>query len=92
LDNERTLKVQTVVGEVLREAPGNGNDTYELDSQAALLRELRNYGVHPRPDEADRLERYFSDSGAAILLLESYTYFKRLAAAVAIRLEYQQTE
>ena len=64
----------------------------ELHAQAALLRQLRNYGVHPRPDETDHLDRYFSDSGAALLLMETYTYLTRLSDALATRLESEDPD
>ncbi len=48
LDRELTAKLERLVAEIIRR-DGKGDKTLadELLSQAALLRELRNYGVHP---------------------------------------------
>lgn len=80
------------VDEVLRQHPPIRDQVAELHAQAALLRQLRNYGVHPRPEAKDHLERYLTDSGAAILLMETHTYLSRLADAVAVRLEAGRRE
>lgn len=82
-DDGNTSKVIARVGEVLRQHSGLRVLVDDLHAQAALFRQLRNYGVHPRPSETGHLERYFSDSGAAMLLLETYTYLSRLTGAVA---------
>ena len=87
LDADNTAKVITRVSEVLRQHGALRPTVDELHAQAALLRQLRNYGVHPRSDETDHLERYFSDSGAALLLMETYTYLNRLGDAVGTRLD-----
>lgn len=86
LDGEDTVKVMNRVGEVLRQHSRLGTVIDELVAQAALLRQLRNYGVHPRSGETDHLERYFTDSATALLLIEGYSYFIRLADAVTARL------
>jgi len=92
LDNDDTMRVQKLVGELLRQNAGIRASIHELEAQAALLRQLRNYGVHPRSDETDHLERYFSDSGVLLLLMESHTYFTRLADAVEAWLVDQDSE
>lgn len=81
LDEDRTAKVVNRVAELLRRVPPRG-EADELVSQASLMRQLRNYGVHPRGNETDYLERYFNESGAGLLLLETYSYLQRLDAAV----------
>ncbi len=86
LDADNTAKVIGRVSEVLRQHSALRASIDELQAQAALFRQLRNYGVHPRADETDHLERYFSDSGAGLLLLETYTYLTRLADALSTRL------
>lgn len=90
LDSDNTAKVMTRVSDVFRQRGALRATVDELHSQAALLRQLRNYGVHPRPDEADHLERYFSDSGAALLLMETHTYLARLSDAVTVRLDGEE--
>ncbi len=91
LDGDNTTRVIARVSEVLRQDGALKITVDELRTQAALLRQLRNYGVHPRPSEADHLERYFSDSGAGLLLLETHTYLTRLGQAVARRLATERT-
>lgn len=86
LDADNTAKVITRVAEVLRQVGRNKATVDELHAQAALLRQLRNYGVHPRGDKLDHLERYFTDAGAVVLLMETYTYLTRLTVAVEARL------
>jgi hypothetical protein len=83
---DNTVTVVSRLSEVLRQQRTLRNTVDELQAQAALLRQLRNYGVHPRSEESDHLERYFTDSGAAILLMETHTYLNRLATAVARRI------
>jgi hypothetical protein len=87
LDDGRTAVVVARVGEVLRQGRGRRDVVDELQAHAALLRQLRNYGVHPRATQTAHLERYFDDAGAAVLLLETHSYLTRLAAAVAARLD-----
>jgi hypothetical protein len=92
LDNDSpATKVQARVAEVLRQHSALRATVEDLHAQAALLRQLRNYGVHPRAAEAGHLERYFTDSGTAVLLMQTHTYLSRLAAAVATRLGAHDT-
>ncbi len=91
LDADNTARVMARVTEVLRQHRALRSTIDELHAQAALLRQLRNYGIHPRPHQVDHLERYFSDSGAALLLMETYTYLKRLGQAVATRVTTDDT-
>jgi len=58
--------------------------SYLIDSllvHAALLREIRNYGVHPRPETADS-ERYFSEEACGLLFLTTTDYLKELSVAL----------
>ncbi|WP_123788459.1 hypothetical protein [Phytoactinopolyspora halophila] len=80
LDGDNIVTVMNRISEVLRQTRTLRITVDELRAQAALLRQLRNYGVHPR---SDHLERYFTDSGAAILLMETHTYLGRLTDAVS---------
>jgi len=52
----------------------------ELLATASLLRELRNYGVHPLKVRDD-LERYFNEEACGLLLLRTHNYLVNLAAA-----------
>lgn len=92
LDSDNTTKVRNRVGEVLRQHGPIREQVAELHAQAALLRQLRNYGVHPRPRTKDHIERYLTDTGSAILLMETHTYMSRLADAVAARLNAAAAE
>ena len=80
--SERTAKVQALVASILRERKaGAPTMPDELLANAALLRELRNYGVHP-VHVRDDLERYFNEEECGLLLLRTHNYLVRLLAAV----------
>jgi len=83
LDEDRTaavigrvhdLLVQLRPGGVAREA------LEELRSRAAYLRDLRNYGLHPRGLVSGDLEHHFTEHAAALTFMETHRYFMRLAA------------
>ncbi len=86
LDGERTAKVISRASEVLRQQRPLGSVADDLASTAALLRDLRNYGAHPRAEDTTHLERYFTEAPATVLLLETHSYLTRLSGAVAARL------
>lgn len=86
IDGERTSRVITRVSEVLRQHRPLASVADDLSSTAALLRDLRNYGAHPRADDTSHLERYFTEAPATVLLLETHSYLTRLSGAVASRL------
>jgi hypothetical protein len=78
-----TARLQRNVAEALRNARAlspTGPD--ELLAHAALMRELRNYGVHPAGSPRDDLERYLAEEGCGWLILQTHHYLTRLAAAV----------
>lgn len=79
---ERTADIQKLVAGILRDR-GVGAPTMpdELLANAALLRVLRNYGVHP-VEVRDDLERYFNEEECGLLLLRSHNYLVRLSSAV----------
>lgn len=80
--NERTAKVQTLVAGILRDRQaGSRTMPDELLANASLLRELRNYGVHP-VNVRDDLERYLNEEECGLLLLRTHNYLVRLSAAV----------
>jgi hypothetical protein len=80
--NERTARVQVLVAGIFRDRrAGAPTMPDELLANAALLRELRNYGVHPVKVRND-LERYFNEEECGLLLLRTHNYLVRLAAAV----------
>lgn len=82
IHDERTAKVQELVAAHLREKnAGSATMPAELLANAALLRELRNYGVHPAKTRDD-LERYFNEEECGLLILRTHNYLVRLASAV----------
>lgn len=85
LNDNNTTKVVKVVADKLRNIGTIRSSVRELEAQAALLTELRNYGIHPRGNDTAHLERYFTEAGAAMLLMETYTYLIRLGEAVDAR-------
>ena len=51
LGDDNTVQVMQLVAEHLRQAPRSKTTANELQAHAVYLRDLRNYGLHPRPDE-----------------------------------------
>jgi hypothetical protein len=43
------------------------------------MRDIRNYGVHPRELTGGDLEIYFEEDKCGLLLLEAHRHLKRLA-------------
>lgn len=69
---ERTAIVQQLVAAHLRQnRTASATTPDELLANAALLRELRNYGVHPA-EVRDDLERYFGEEECGLLLLRTH--------------------
>ncbi|SOC47851.1 hypothetical protein SAMN05660748_1079 [Blastococcus aggregatus] len=69
--------VQQKLGGVRREA------LEELRSHATYLRDLRNYGLHPRGRVSADLEHHFTEHAAALTFMTSHRYFIRLAEIAA---------
>lgn len=91
-DDSQAAQVQERVVEVLRRAKTiKATEVAALHSQAELLRQLRNYGAHPRSTETEHLERYFSESAIGLLLLETHSYLTRLGEAVEAAIEELET-
>ncbi|MFL6094548.1 MAG: hypothetical protein ACJ71Y_03790 [Blastococcus sp.] len=83
LDDDRTVTVFRQVHEVLiqlRFGRSTRENMDELRSHAVYLRDLRNYGLHPRSSVSSDLEHHFTEHAAALLFMNSHRYFKRLAA------------
>jgi hypothetical protein len=82
IEDGATARLQTRVAEHLRGmkavAPALPDG---LLAHAALLREIRNYGVHPK-ETRDDLERWFTEEACGLLLLQTHHYLTRLAGAV----------
>jgi hypothetical protein len=77
LDGDNTAKLQRLVSERL------GAQGAELLAHGSLMRELRNYGVHPRGTESAGLENYFTEEACGLLLLEAPRYMRLLIQAMS---------
>jgi hypothetical protein len=85
LDDPRgsTARVQEQILAVLSSAGARSPTIVELRSHAELLRAVRNYGVHPRGTVDDRLEEYFNEYGATMLVAMTRRHLTRLRELVA---------
>lgn len=88
IEDGATAKLQAKVAESLRQVDRIGTIPDELLAHAAVLRDLRNYGVHPR-SVRDDLERYFSEDTCALLIMETHHHLTTLGGAVDKALEEQ---
>jgi hypothetical protein len=73
-----TATVQKRVADILRTVPDLGTAVDEVYSLAALLRELRNYGVHAVPIRDD-IERFLSEEECGLMILRTHHYLAALA-------------
>ncbi|RYP89052.1 hypothetical protein EKO23_01090 [Nocardioides guangzhouensis] len=69
------------VVERLRGAPRMATTADELFAHASYLRDLRNYGLHPRSSSGPAREGAFTESGCLILIMETHRYLVRLLDA-----------
>ncbi|MGP9843340.1 hypothetical protein [Brachybacterium sp. 107] len=63
---------------VARRSAWNKRGLKDLRSQAAHLRDLRNYGLHPTGATDDDLEPAFTEAGCAVLYMAAPRYFRQL--------------
>lgn len=89
LGDDNTVKVQERVAEVLRSRLGRRGLVHDLEAAASRLRDVRNYGVHPRSASDASLEHYFTEAGAGLLLLDTHRYLAQLREAVQEALDRQ---
>jgi hypothetical protein len=84
-DGDRTAQLQAAVTDVLRTGlPGNRKwEADALSTFARLMRDIRNYGVHPRQQADGDIEIYFAEDKCGLLLLEAHRHLKRLAEITA---------
>ncbi len=81
MERDRTADVQTRVANHLRDG-ADGRDrarTDGLEVHARLMRDIRNYGLHPRSTVDDELERFFSEEAVALLVLNTHHHLVTLA-------------
>jgi len=83
IDDDQTATTIRLTADLLATGKRLRTVAAELHSHASYLRDLRNYGVHPRPgDGSAGMEHAFTEAGCALVLLETYRYLGRLAGAV----------
>lgn len=92
LDADRTAQVIERVSELFRKKGSLRTTANELQAHAAFLRDLRNYGVHPRSHADAAREPAFSESAIAVLILQTQRYLVRLASALNTLLESEASE
>jgi hypothetical protein len=84
IEEEATARLQRAVADHLRSVKALARTLPdELLAHAAVLREIRNYGVHPR-ETRDDLERWFTEDACGLLILDTHHYLTRLAGAVEV--------
>ena len=85
VDGDRTAQLQGAVAAALRDAlPGNRRWEVDALSQfARLMRDIRNYGVHPRQVTGGDIEVYFAEDKCGLLFLEAHRHLKHLAQVTA---------
>lgn len=84
-DGDRTAQLQGAVADALRNSlPGNRKwEADSLSQFARLMRDIRNYGVHPRQLTDGDIEIYFAEDKCGLLFLEAHRHLKRLAEITA---------
>lgn len=84
-DGDRTAQLQGAVADALRNSlPGSRKwEADSLSQFARLMRDIRNYGVHPRQLTDGDIEIYFAEDKCGLLFLEAHRHLKRLAEITA---------
>jgi hypothetical protein len=78
LDKDATAAVQKQLADRIREAM-KGTAADEILAQATLLRELRNFGVHPRVAPRADLTEYFTEATCGLLIMTTRRYLQKLS-------------
>lgn len=86
VDGDRTAQLQGAVAAVLRDSLPTSRrwEPDTLAQFAGLMRDIRNYGVHPREVSDGDIEVYFAEDKCGLLFLEAHRHFKRLAELTAL--------
>jgi hypothetical protein len=82
-EDTRTAAVIRLVHDLLVQLKPGGvsrETLEELRSHATHLRDLRNYGLHPRGRVSGDLEHHFTEHATSLMFMASHRYFMRLAA------------
>lgn len=89
LDNGQTnaARLMKLVADEIAKIKGKKNLAAELHAHATYLRELRNYGTHPRGADPNATEEHaFGESGCSVLLLSTHRYLEKLAALQSLNI------
>lgn len=79
LDRGSTVQVISLVASELKSlVRRKASEVKECQVHASYLRDLRNYGLHPHEAHDEDREPAFTESGSALLMMESRRYFARL--------------
>ena len=87
IDDSRTALVQRRVADALRSTVKPASRADELLSFAVFIRDIRNYGVHPRENGDPQVESYFSEHDCGLLLMQVRSHLQKLASAVTDAVE-----
>lgn len=82
LDQDQTAKVIDLVCQLMRSVGRLKAAANELQAYAGYLRDLRNYGIHPREAIDISKEPAFTESATMCLILQTHRYLEQLAYAV----------
>jgi hypothetical protein len=85
VDGDRTALLQGAVVAALRDRLPN-NRKWEADALsqfARLMRDVRNYGVHPRQVSDGNIDVYFTEDKCGLLFLEAHRHLMHLAEVTA---------
>lgn len=81
VDDDATARVIARVADRLKLAPRQASVIPELHAHAGYLRDLRNYGLHPRASSDDARELPFTETGSLTVIMQTHRYLTRLLAA-----------
>jgi hypothetical protein len=84
LAENRTAQVQRLVVKRFRADRRARAMASDLHAHAAFLRDLRNYGVHPRQDQDPGQEQAFTEVGCLLLVMQTHRYLARLRDAAEL--------
>lgn len=86
VESNSTAELQNAVITALRDAlPGTRKwEAHALGQFARLMRDIRNYGVHPRQAADGDIEVYFAEGKCGLLFLEAHRHLKQLTDATAL--------
>lgn len=83
VDGDRTAQVQKLLADEFRQLPAVGTTPDDLLAHAAVLRDIRNFGVHPRENPSEDLSGYLTEEACALLILNTHRYLQKLASTAA---------